>query len=168
MNVLGPPDALHKALKVAIAAAKTRYEEHLAYVGMGVTVTEEEYLADAALTALAPSLAEAQERINQLELACARQNEEVCQTLGKALGYPYLDHTVCSGCDPVSGCTCGNPQVCVGEHVAESLATEAAKALAAGRGGKVMQMLQDWLCRWCSTRLPYFGWHRCPKCGEEQ
>ena len=51
------------------------------------------------------------------------------QILGKALGYPYLDHTVCKKCHPVKGCTCGDPQVCIGEHTAETLAMEAANVL---------------------------------------
>lgn len=51
---------------------------------------------------------------------------QIEQILGKALGYPYLDHTVCSKCHPVIGCTCGDPQVCVGDHVPETLAMEAA------------------------------------------
>lgn len=51
---------------------------------------------------------------------------EIEQILGKALGYPYLDHTVCSQCDPIKGCTCGDPQVCIGEHVAVTIALEAA------------------------------------------
>lgn len=51
------------------------------------------------------------------------------QILGKALGYPYLDHTACPDCRPDTGCTCGNPQVCVGEHTLVSLAMEAAKLI---------------------------------------
>jgi hypothetical protein len=35
------------------------------------------------------------------------------QILGKALGYPYLDYTVCDKCHPIKGCTCGDPQVCI-------------------------------------------------------
>lgn len=54
---------------------------------------------------------------------------EIEQILGKALGYPYIDHTVCSKCDEHKGCTCGNPTVCIGEHTTRTLAEEAARAI---------------------------------------
>jgi hypothetical protein len=58
-----------------------------------------------------------------------RECYEVEQALGKALGYPYVDHTVCPDCHPVTGCTCGNPEVCVGEHTPSSIAEEAARKI---------------------------------------
>lgn len=51
---------------------------------------------------------------------------EVEQLLGRALGYPLINHTVCQDCHPVTGCTCGSPQVCVGEHAPATIAAEAA------------------------------------------
>lgn len=53
--------------------------------------------------------------------ALTRQSDEICQTLGKALGYPWFkdDQANFPGATEADG-------VCVGEHVAESLAAEAA------------------------------------------
>jgi len=61
----------------------------------------------------------------KLERACSRQNEEICQTLGKALGYPWFkdDQKNFPGATEADG-------VCVGEHVAETVAEEAAKRMA--------------------------------------
>lgn len=56
-----------------------------------------------------------------LRAACARDNEGICQALGQAMGYPWFAD------DPVNfpGATAADG-VCVGEHVAASLAMEAA------------------------------------------
>lgn len=56
-----------------------------------------------------------------LRLACARENEETCQVLGAALGYPRF-------CDDQASFPRATESdgVCVGEHVAVTLATEAA------------------------------------------
>ena len=62
---------------------------------------------------------------------------EIEQILGKALGYPYIDHTVCSKCDQHEGCTCGNPTVCIWEHTTRTLAEEAARAI------KHLESLED-------------------------
>lgn len=53
--------------------------------------------------------------------ALSKQEDEVCQTLGNALGYPWFkdDQANFPGATEENG-------VCVGEHVAESLAMEAA------------------------------------------
>jgi hypothetical protein len=73
-----------------------------------------DYCQRQALTPHAPAQAE----IDRLRNACAQQNEEVCQVLGKALGYPWFkDHF------PDASEADG---VCVSDHVAESLADEAA------------------------------------------
>lgn len=63
---------------------------------------------------LAEKAAAAYERVEELRQACARQNEDVCQTLGKALGYPWFkdEQTAFPGATEEHG-------VCVGEHVAE-------------------------------------------------
>ncbi|WZO97291.1 hypothetical protein EP7_004316 [Isosphaeraceae bacterium EP7] len=60
-----------------------------------------------------------------LRLACSEANDEVCQTLGKALGYPWFkdDQKNFPGADETHG-------VCVGEHVAETIAEAAAKRIA--------------------------------------
>lgn len=62
--------------------------------------------------------------IDRLQHASYQLHEEVCQTLGKALGYPWLkdDQDNFPGATEADG-------VCVGEHVAESLAVEAAKEI---------------------------------------
>jgi len=65
--------------------------------------------------------AEAAAEIERLRLACTTMNAEVCQRLGKALGYPWFrdDQENFPGATEENG-------VCTGEHVAESIAAEAA------------------------------------------
>ena len=66
--------------------------------------------------------------LDALRNAFAKSNEEICQTLGKALGYPWFKD------DPKNFPNAtGADGVCVGDHVAESLAAEAADAIAALR-----------------------------------
>jgi uncharacterized coiled-coil DUF342 family protein len=59
--------------------------------------------------------------IERLRRGCTMLNSEVCQRLGKALGYPWFkdDQENFPGATEESG-------VCTGEHVAESIAAEAA------------------------------------------
>ena len=65
-----------------------------------------------------------QKRVDYLVQGAARSNDEICQTLGKALGYPRFkdDQRNFPGASDADG-------VCVGDHVAESLASEAAAAI---------------------------------------
>ena len=65
--------------------------------------------------------AEAAAEIERLRLACTTMNAEVCQRLGKALGYPWFKDDQ----ENFPGATEEN-SVCTGEHVAESIAAEAA------------------------------------------
>ena len=60
----------------------------------------------------------------RLRDAVSKQNDEIEQTLGKALGYPWYkdDQKNFPGATEANG-------VCVGEHVAETLAAEAANRL---------------------------------------
>ena len=62
--------------------------------------------------------------INRLRAEASKAYEAVCQTLGRALGYPKFcdDQTNFPGATEADG-------VCVGDHVAESLATEAARRI---------------------------------------
>lgn len=64
--------------------------------------------------------------VKRLQDACSRQNDDVCQTLGKALGYPWFkdDQKNFPGATETNG-------VCVGEHIAETIAIEAANRLTA-------------------------------------
>ena len=66
-------------------------------------------------------LSDADARAVKYLKACAVQNNDVCQTLGKALGYPWFkdDQKNFPGATEADG-------VCVGEHVAGSIADEAA------------------------------------------
>nr|WP_314430020.1 hypothetical protein [uncultured Brevundimonas sp.] len=59
-----------------------------------------------------------------LRVACSKSNDEISQTLGKALGYPWFKN------DQINfpGATAENG-VCVGDHVAESLADESARRI---------------------------------------
>jgi hypothetical protein len=68
----------------------------------------------------------AEARLAALKTAMAKSNEEICQTLGQALGYPWFkdDQKNFPGATEVNG-------VCVGDHVAESIATEAARRIGA-------------------------------------
>jgi hypothetical protein len=62
------------------------------------------------------------QEIARLRTGMAKENEEVCQALGKALHYPWFkdDQKNFPGATEEAG-------VCVGEHVAPSIAEEAAK-----------------------------------------
>jgi hypothetical protein len=62
--------------------------------------------------------------IERLQRAASSQNDDVCQTLGKALGYPWFkdDQENFAGSTETHG-------VCVGDHVAETLAIEAAREI---------------------------------------
>jgi uncharacterized small protein (DUF1192 family) len=66
-------------------------------------------------------LADLRAEVARLKDACLKMNDEVSQTLGKALGYPWFkdDQQNFPGATEANG-------VCVGEHVAESIAAEAA------------------------------------------
>lgn len=65
-----------------------------------------------------------QEENQRLRNGLSMVNEEVCQTLGKALRYPWFkdDQINFPGSTEKQG-------VCVGDHVAESIAVEAARTL---------------------------------------
>jgi hypothetical protein len=69
--------------------------------------------------------AEAAAEIVRLRLAFTELNTEVCQRLGKALGYPWFkdDQQNFPGATTENG-------VCTGEHVAETIAAEAARWIA--------------------------------------
>jgi hypothetical protein len=57
---------------------------------------------------------------SRLRAALARDNHEICQTLGKALGYAPHYPVVSDVADGT---------VCVGDHVAASIAAEAARRI---------------------------------------
>lgn len=67
--------------------------------------------------------------IDRLRASCIEQNEAVCQTLGKALGFPWYENDQANfpGATEADG-------VCVGEHVPESLAALAAREIDRLRG----------------------------------
>ena len=71
--------------------------------------------------------------IARLRLALSKQNESICQTLGAALGYPRFcdDQKTFPGATEADG-------VCVGDHVAESLADEAADLIKRLRSAQAM------------------------------
>jgi FtsZ-binding cell division protein ZapB len=60
-------------------------------------------------------------RNEQLETACMKQQDEIQQILGKALNYPWFKDDPKNFPDATEA-----DGVCVGDHVAESLAMEAA------------------------------------------
>ncbi len=67
---------------------------------------------------------EAADEIERLRLGYTTLNSEVCQRLGKALGYPWFkdDQENFPGATEDSG-------VCTGDHVAETIAAEAARRI---------------------------------------
>lgn len=83
------------------------------------------YLADRVLTALSSGSGDHAE-LARLKAAMSKSNDEICQSLGKALGYPWFkdDQRNFPGATEENG-------VCVGEHVAESIADEAASRISA-------------------------------------
>ena len=65
-------------------------------------------------------------RIDHIVKGTAQENEDVCQTLGKALGYPWFKD------DPKNFPDASEADgVCVGDHVGASLAAEAARKIEA-------------------------------------
>jgi hypothetical protein len=72
----------------------------------------------------AATLEDAADEIERLRLALTELNTEVCQRLGKPLGYPWFrdDQQNFPGATEENG-------VCTGEHVAESIAAEAARRI---------------------------------------
>jgi hypothetical protein len=68
-------------------------------------------------------IAELEAEVKRLRHAIIRSTHEIEQTLGKALGYPEYDETVCSDGNP-------NGDVCVGCEVPETLALQAAERIA--------------------------------------
>lgn len=63
--------------------------------------------------------------ITRLREACSRENEDISQVLGKVLGYPWFKDDRANFPDATEA-----DGVCVGEHVAISLADEAAAKIA--------------------------------------
>lgn len=86
-------------------------------------VTGQAGLLRADLSICAQQRDEARERVAFLEHAFAKQNQEIEQTCGKALGYPWFkdDQKNFPGATEADG-------VCVGEHVAETIVAELANA----------------------------------------
>lgn len=93
--------------------------------GISEALAEQATFEHALFTQAATAIADLQARIEHLTRGCAKQNDEVSQALGKALGYPWFknDQANFPGATEANG-------VCVGEHVAESLADEAAAKIA--------------------------------------
>ena len=69
-------------------------------------------------------LEQKQAEVERLRAACSKLNDEVCQTLGKALGYPGFKDNPATFPNATEA-----DGVCVGDHVAESIAAEAAKKI---------------------------------------
>jgi hypothetical protein len=76
----------------------------------------------------------AEHRVAHLEKALSVREQDICQTLGIALGYPRFvdDQQNFPGATEAHG-------VCVGEHVAVSIAMEAARRLTALPSGKAQR-----------------------------
>jgi hypothetical protein len=72
--------------------------------------------------------------------ALSKQNDEICQTLGLALGYPKF----CDDQANFPGATEANG-VCVGDHVAESITAEAAGIISKLRAAETAAFRRGWL-----------------------
>lgn len=119
------------------------------YLGVGglfnpeiLNVQQHEAVRDTLIQAR-DELAAANERNLNLRTAIAKSQEEITQTCGKALGYPWYkdDQKNFPGSDETDG-------VCVGEHVAETIVAELADKYAKAnerikRLEKVLQRLVD-------------------------
>lgn len=72
----------------------------------------------------ADAIAEQDAELERLRTACSKLNDGVSQTLGKVLDYPWFkdDQKNFPGATEANG-------VCVGEHVAETIAMEAAREI---------------------------------------
>lgn len=83
------------------------------------------------------TFADLEAEIIRLREALTKQNDEICQTLGKALGYPWFkdDQKNFPGATDEHG-------VCVGDHVAESIAMEAARRIEQ-MGGLYVRLTQN-------------------------
>ena len=77
---------------------------------------------------LVSRLRDAERERDRARDACLKMNDDVCQALGKVLGYPWYKDDPGNFPDATEA-----DGVCVGEHVAESIAAEAASRLAAAR-----------------------------------
>jgi uncharacterized coiled-coil protein SlyX len=77
-----------------------------------------------ALALCAPALSAQSDENARLRLAISKTNDEVCQKLGSVLGYPRF-------CDDLKNFPTATLKdgVCVGEHVAESIASEATRTI---------------------------------------
>ena len=76
------------------------------------------------IAALRAEVAALKAEVLRLRRAGLDAHNEICQTLGRALGYPRY----CDDQENFPGTTDANG-VCVGDHVAESIAVEAARAI---------------------------------------
>ena len=116
-------------LMTALTSASGRCEdlEEIAKFRMGLCnqwsgVSKEQTELNLALTKHNQILSN---KYNSLRAACSKSNDEISQVLGKALGYPWFkdDQKIFPGATEANG-------VCVGAHTAETIADEAAVALA--------------------------------------
>lgn len=83
---------------------------------------------------MSDTIEQLQARVADLKAACVKQDEEVCQVLGRALGYPWFkdDQKNFPGSTEEHG-------VCVGEHVGGSIAAEAAAKITA-QGQRIAEL----------------------------
>jgi hypothetical protein len=86
------------------------------------------------------TMGELRAEIARLRTALSKQNDEICQTLGRALGYPKFcdDQQTFPGATESSG-------VCTGDHVAESIAVEAAKRIESLRAAVDAAWREGWM-----------------------
>ena len=91
----------------------------------------------------------------RLRNACSKENDDICQTLGSALGYPKFvdDPAIFPGATEADG-------VCIGDHVAASLACEAADMIAKLQGEVEALRVDAEQYRWLRAQ----HWHDGPMC----
>ena len=86
------------------------------------------------------TMGELRAEIARLRSAISETNADICQTLGRALGYPKFcdDQQTFPGATESSG-------VCAGDHVAESIAVEAAKRIESLRAAVATARREGWI-----------------------
>lgn len=101
-------------------------------------------------------LTAANERIKRLEDSIAKQNTEIEQTCGKVLDYPWHknDQKNFPGSTEVDG-------VCVGEHIAETIASELARKYTGLKHRiKRLEAAGDAMEPWCSNFQITLNWNK--------
>jgi len=115
---------------------------------LSTDIESEDGVANAAIAEAAQRLEEQSEKIKRLRDGIAKQNMEIEQTCGKVLDYPWFkdDQKNFPGATEKDG-------VCVGDHVAETIAAELARKYTEARERiKRLEEAGDEMYRWITVK----------------